>query len=39
LTLVRRSKGVLDAAVNLLEQEVKAALAAIETDTVLPSLS
>jgi DNA-binding transcriptional LysR family regulator len=39
LTLVRRSKGVLDGAVNLLEQEVKTALAAIETDTVLPSLS
>jgi hypothetical protein len=30
---------VLDGAVNLLEREVKTALAAIETDTVLPSLS
>jgi DNA-binding transcriptional LysR family regulator len=37
LSLVRRSKGMLDAAVNLLEEEIKTALAAIETDTILPS--
>jgi DNA-binding transcriptional LysR family regulator len=39
LTLVRRSRGMLDTAVNLLEEEIKRALAAIETDTVLPSVS
>ena len=39
LTLVRRSKGMLDPAVNLLEEEIKTALAAIETDTILPSVA
>jgi DNA-binding transcriptional LysR family regulator len=39
LTLVRRSKGMLDPAVNLLEEEIKTTLAAIETDTILPGVS
>jgi len=33
LTLVRRSKGVLDVAVNLLEEAIKAKLTAIETES------
>lgn len=35
LTLVRRSKGALDFGVNLLEEEIKGALAAIEPDDIL----
>jgi len=38
LTLVRRSKGALDIAVNLLEEDIKAALAAIESDNILSSI-
>jgi hypothetical protein len=36
---VRRSKGMLDPAVNLLEEEIKTTLAAIETDTILPGVT
>jgi DNA-binding transcriptional LysR family regulator len=39
LTIVRRSKGALDIAVNLLEEDIKTALAVIETDNILPSIA
>jgi DNA-binding transcriptional LysR family regulator len=38
LTLVRRSKGALDIAVNLLEEEIKTALASIDSDNILSSI-
>jgi hypothetical protein len=38
LTLVRRSKGALDIAVNLLEEDIKTALASIDSDNILSSI-